>query len=277
MKHLSFVILALLFGQLINAQVMKVMTYNIRLDVASDGPDRWDLRKEAMAKMLSEHHPEIIGLQEAIYHQLAYLDSCLTNYQYIGVGRDDGKRGGEFSPLLFDTTQLKALKSGTFWLSETPDTVSVGWDAALPRVCSWAHFERKADGRRFWCFNTHFDHVGQTARVNSAKLIVKQIEALNPHDEAVVVMGDLNSEPDNEVIAVLSENLSDAYVVSKTTVHSIEGTFNGFDLNAKADKRIDYVFVRHFIANRLIHSDERRGNGRYISDHFAVEAELAFQ
>lgn len=276
MKTAAWLFVFLFLVQLSVAQDMKVITYNIRLDVASDGPDRWDLRKQDMVKVLERENPVLIGLQEAIVHQLAYLDSSLSNHRAVGVGRDDGKNGGEFSAILYDTTVLTLIQQGTFWLSDTPAEVSVGWDAALPRICTWGQFERKADGERFWCFNTHFDHLGAQARLHSAELILENIHQMSPTDEPVILMGDLNSTPETDVVACLSKAMRDAFAIADIPFSGTEGTFNGFSLDQAVSNRIDYVFVKDFLVKQLNHLDERTAIGRHVSDHFAVEAILAF-
>lgn len=277
MKPFTLMIMLVLLVRLAVAQDLKVMTYNIRLDVASDGPDRWDLRKHDMALMLHRENPALIGLQEAIVHQLNYLDSCMAHHTAIGVGRDDGRQGGEFSAILYDSTQLNLLQQGTFWLSETPKQVSVGWDAALPRICTWGQFERRSDGKRFWCFNTHFDHMGAVARLRSAELILTKIHELNRIDEPVILMGDLNSTPDSDVVAALGKEMTDAITIAQQPFVGNEGTFNGFDLDHEAANRIDYVFVKGFAVEQLMHLEERTAQGRQVSDHFAVEAVLRFE
>lgn len=276
MKPVAMFLMMFFLMQFAVGQDLQVMTLNIRLDVASDGPDRWDLRKHDMALMLNRENPVLIGLQEAIVHQLNYLDSCLTNHAAIGVGRDDGQQAGEFSAILYDSTQLRLLRQGTFWLSDTPGQVSVGWDAALPRICTWGQFERRSDGKRFWCFNTHFDHMGAVARFRSAELILKKMGELNQTHEPVVLMGDLNSTPDSDVVAVLGKEMTDALTISETPFSGNEGTFNGFDLEKTATNRIDYVFVKDLAVKQLMHLDSRTSHGRYVSDHFAVEALLVF-
>ncbi|MEM8889234.1 MAG: endonuclease/exonuclease/phosphatase family protein, partial [Bacteroidota bacterium] len=140
------------------------MTYNLRYDNPNDGENRWDLRKEFLRDQLKFFEPDVMGIQEGLKHQLDYLDGELSAYSYIGVGRDDGKEKGEYTAIFYKADKLSLIRQSTFWLSESPDEISVGWDAALERICTYALFEEKAGGAKFYVFNTHFDHRGEKAR-----------------------------------------------------------------------------------------------------------------
>lgn len=149
-------------------QEIKVMTYNIKYDNVNDTVNNWNDRKEKLVELIKHYGPSFIGMQEALHRQVAYIDSSLTDFSYIGVGREDGKVQGEYSEIHYDSTRYKVLEHKTFWLSETPDKVSVGWDAALERICTYGLFEDLNSGKKLWVFNTHFDHRGKTAREKSA-------------------------------------------------------------------------------------------------------------
>ncbi len=199
-----------------------------------------------MAAQLRFFAPDVFGIQEGLLRQLEYLNEQLPGYQRIGVGRDDGKDGGEFSALFFKKDRFKLLDSGTFWLSETPDVVSKGWDAALPRVCTYVRLRDKQAKKNLWVFNTHFDHVGKTARKESAELILKKIREKNTANEPVIVMGDFNAEPAEAPIAVLLRELKDARALSQEAPFGPEGTFNAFKFNEPVVRRILTMYYFNF-------------------------------
>lgn len=274
MRILYIISILIMMYQKPMAQSLKVMTYNIRLDVPKDGENNWDHRKESVVELLNFYHPDIFGIQEGLPHQVHYLDSALTDYSYFGVGREDGKDKGEFSALYYDTNRVKLIRQSTFWLSPTSDKVSVGWDAALPRICTYGLFEDTTTKKKFWVFNTHFDHIGVLARKNSASLIIKKVEEVNTDNLPVVVMGDLNSEPDSEPIKTFNDAFTDAASISKKAPYGPEGTFNGFDIEQLLTRRIDYIFVKGMEVQSLHQIDDRKKNNYYVSDHLPVMAEV---
>ncbi len=254
-----------------------VLTYNIRYDNPGDGEDAWPKRRDFLAGQIRFVAPDVFGIQEGLLHQLNYLNEQLPGYQRIGVGRDDGKEGGEFSALYFKKDRFKLLDSGTFWLSETPDTVSKGWDAMLPRVCTYLYLRDNYSRKKLWVFNTHFDHVGETARKESAKLILKKIREKNPAGEPVIVMGDLNAEPADAPIEVLSDEMKDARTLSAEAPFGPEGTFNAFRFAEPVTRRIDYIFLNGSqlkVLKYAVLSDSR--NCHYPSDHLPVMVQLAW-
>ena len=259
------------------AQELRVMSYNIRYDNPGDGADRWDLRKEQLAAQVAHYAPDIMGTQEGLAHQLDYLDSALTEYAFVGVGRDSGGREGEFSALFYRTGKLELEDQGTFWLSETPGKPSKGWDAALNRICTYGRFKARDSGIRFWVFNTHFDHVGARAREESVRLILREIAGRNSEGLPVILVGDLNLEPESAPIRLLSETLDDAYTRAGGKAYGPAGTFNGFDCATPADRRIDYVFTGpgDFRITGFTTLAEFTGTG-FPSDHFPVMADLEF-
>jgi len=196
------------------------------------------------------------------------LRAGLAEYNYVGVGRDDGKTKGEFSAIFFKKDELRLIEESTFWLSETPENVSVGWDAALPRICTYALFEHQESKRKYWHFNTHFDHMGVNARAESAKLIASKIGSLVDGEEAVVLSGDFNAEPQEEPILVLRNNFQDP--LETVNLRGPVGTFNGFDLDAILDRRIDYIFFKETRVVNYQHLDTKRSNNRWISDHLPI-------
>ena len=214
MKILEF-IFSVFFLLNFQAQNLKVMTYNIRLSLESDKENSWDNRKAEAIQLMDYYHPDFFGVQEAVPQQMVDIKSGLRNYDFVGVGRDDGANKGEYSAIFYDAEKLKVLESGTFWLSETPQKPSKGWDAAYNRICTYALFKMKKDGSKFWAFNVHLDHVGIVARENSVQLILKMIKSFNTKNFPVVLTGDFNLTEDTKPIKILSQNLSDVYYHSK--------------------------------------------------------------
>ncbi len=261
----------------LHGQPLSILTYNLRFDNPADGDDAWPLRRDFLAGQLRFHAPGVFGIQEGLHRQLEYLQTQLPEYAMVGVGRDDGRQGGEYSALFYQRARFHLLESGTFWLSETPDTVSKGWDAALPRICTWALLHDTVAGRRLWVFNTHFDHIGEKARRASAALILKKIAEKNTAGHPVVLMGDLNSEPASEPVALLRQSLLDTHDHSSEPPFGPAGTFNGFKFHEPVTRRIDYIFVSPNLKVQkfAILSDAR--NCRYPSDHLPVLAVMSYE
>ena len=249
-------------------QEIAVLSYNIRYNSSGDGLDLWDLRKAELIDQIKQLNPMSFGVQEATLTQMKDLESGLPDYDYVGVGRDDGATKGEFSAIFYKSSEMKVLQENTFWLSETPEKVSVGWDAALPRICTYAKFELMASKKQFWHFNTHFDHLGEIARDESAKLIVSKIADLVSSGDALVLSGDFNAEPDEEPILVLNHSFEKP--ADKVSLQGPVGTFSGFQLDAPLDRRIDYIFTKNVEIKTYQHLDTKRANGRWISDHLPV-------
>ena len=252
----------------------KIISFNVRYSSAPeiDGDNRWELRRDAAVKMVAQQKPLAMGLQEACPDQIDFLDLNLTGYKHIGVGRDDGKRAGEMMAIYYDTTRLTLLDSGTFWLSETPEKVSIGWDAACNRTCTWGHFKMKDTDFEFLYFNTHLDHLGSLARKNSIKLIVAKMTELNPDNLPVFLSGDFNSTTDDPIFDPLKASLKDAREVSAISDKII--TYNGFGTvtdnpNTRKEWVIDHIFFSGVnpMAFMVL-------NGNYgvpfISDHYPI-------
>lgn len=257
------------------AQEFNVASYNIRFNNPHDNENWWGHRKEATVDLLKANDLISFGVQEAVLNQMEYLDSNLENYSYVGVGRDDGKTSGEYSAIFY-RKDLKLITSGTFWLSPTPDKVSKGWDAALPRVCTYAQFEME-DGNRFWHFNTHFDHVGVEARAESAQLIIDKIKEMTGKRDAVILTGDFNVTPDTDPYANIVKYMDDDLEKSKSKLIGPIGTFSGFDVNSKLERRIDYIFSRNLEVLSYSHLDDKRDNGLWVSDHLPVVATFSLK
>ena len=250
-------------------QGTRVLSYNIRLDIKSDGEDNWDHRKNKMADLLTYYEPAIFGIQEGLPNQVAFIDSCLTRYSYIGVGRDDGINRGEYCAIFYDTSKFKVISQSNFWLSETPGEAAYVWDAAYRRICTLVLFENLQSQKRMWVFNTHFDNEGAVARKKSAELIVSRINELNIPDLPVIVMGDLNALPDAEPVRILKSELNDGKEIAARPFYGPEGTFNGFS-DKPVINRIDYIFCKQINVVSYIHIDDRRKNNLQISDHLPV-------
>ncbi len=252
------------------SQTTNLISFNIRYDNTSDTINNWNKRKASLASLIQHYDADIVGIQEGLHHQVDYLNNALNGYSYVGVGRDDGQQKGEYSAIFYNSDKFKVLKTNTFWLSETPEKVSVGWDASMERICTYALFENVTSKKQFYVFNTHFDHRGMQARVNSAELIYKKIKEINTSDLPVILMGDLNLTPDTEPIQFLKKHLTDAMGISKKPFYGPKGTFNGFDQDRIMENRIDYIFVNNIEVLSYTHIDDRMANNMHISDHLPV-------
>ncbi|MEQ8421042.1 MAG: endonuclease/exonuclease/phosphatase family protein [Arenibacter algicola] len=252
------------------SQTTNLISFNIRYDNTSDTINNWNKRKASLASLIQHYDADIVGIQEGLHHQVDYLNNALNGYSYVGVGRDDGQQKGEYSAIFYNSDKFKVLKTNTFWLSETPEKVSVGWDASMERICTYALFENVTSKKQFYVFNTHFDHRGMQARVNSAELIYKKIKEINTSNLPVILMGDLNLTPDTEPIQFLKKHLTDAMGISKKPFYGPIGTFNGFDQDRIMENRIDYIFVNNIEVLSYTHIDDRMANNMHISDHLPV-------
>ena len=245
------------------------VTYNIRYDTPNDGSDRWSNRKSGLVNQIKEIDPDIIGFQEALDHQVNYLDSMLSGHHYYGVGRDDGIKAGEYSPIFFKNSKYQLIEEGTFWLSPTPDRISIGWDAALERICSYIKLQQR-DGEMIWIFNTHFDHVGVLARKESAQLIINKIEEL-VQGQRVILMGDFNLITSEVAIHNIGNYFYQAGPINPSG--GKRSTFNGFDLNYNNHRIIDHIFGNEsglkLIKYKII---DNRGGHSFWSDHLPVQA-----
>ena len=261
---------------------LRVMSFNIRYDEPRDGVNAWPNRKIKVSDVIRFHKADLVGVQEALDHQLQDLEKLLLDFAWCGVGRG-GDGGGEFSAILYRKSRFKLLETRTFWLSETPEKAgSKGWDANLPRIVTWAKFQDKKTNRIFYHFNTHFDHQGAQARTESAKLLLAQIPKIAA-DARFVVTGDFNAEKTTNVYKILTgkENagafkLFDARYVSRKGHFGGNSTFNNFK-ELEPDRTIDYVFVgeKTKVLEHGVLSD--RWDGLWASDHLPVLAEIVFE
>jgi len=250
-----------------------VMSYNIRLNIENDGINQWPNRKAFWLNQVAFHHPDFIGVQEAKPDQMQDVKNGLNAYASIGVGRDDGFAEGEYSAIFYNKEKWKVLTDSTFWLSPSPDTPSIGWDAAFKRICTYGNFENLETGERLWVFNTHLDHIGSAARANGVKLILSRIQELVPEDECVFLTGDFNATPDSEPIELVKEKLVDTREICDGPVLGPLGTFNGFNYETPARDRIDYIFTIPNGVEVIGYATLTDAiNCRYPSDHFPIIA-----
>lgn len=273
MKGLAIFAAAFLLLLEVSAQSLRVMSYNIRYDNPADGANAWTNRKEFLAEQIRTSNPDILGVQESLPAQVEWLAGALKGYGRAGIGRDENGTG-ESVTVFFRTERFELRESNTFWLSETPDKISKGWDAALPRICTYVRLRDRKTGQNFLMLNTHFDHVGNDARKESAKLLVKKMTELSKPYAPVILLGDFNSNPDSFPIILLTGTLKDARLVASNVTRPQLGSYNGFDTTKPAENLIDHVFVSgDFKVERYEILVEVRDN-RYPSDHFPVVADL---
>ena len=264
------------------AQPLYVGSYNIRYKNSGDVQEGngWAQRCPVVCAQVNFEHPDIFGAQEVLDAQLHDMLELLDGYDYIGVGRDDGKKAGEYAPIFYDKNKIKLLREGHFWLSETPDKPGLGWDAACTRICTWGHFEDVTTCQQFFFFNLHMDHVGVVARREAARLVVQRIGELAGKDQRVILTGDFNVDQHDEIYNIFTESglLRDCYEHARLRF-ATNGTFNGYHMDRKTDSRIDHIFVSNqFSVERYglltnVYWDEE-GQRRLPSDHYPVMVHL---
>lgn len=272
MKRILFFLLPFLILSCSAADSLKVMSFNVRTSVKNDGDNSWDLRKEASVAMLKEVRPDIFGVQEASPEQEGYLAAQCPDYIPFGVGRDNGADEGERASIFYNQHVLKMVEGGTWWLSETPDVPSVGWDAKYPRTATWALMEDLRNGKRFYFVNTHLDHKGANARRNGLAMVVEKTRGLNP-EIPLVLTGDFNVEPGDSCLVDIDRQMLSARTVAETTTDM--PSFNGF--KTPASKTIDYIYYVGFAkANEFAVIDKTYAGKPYISDHYPVVSTLTY-
>ena len=270
MKNLILIFLIIAPASLF-AQQMNIVSFNIRYNNPNDGENAWPNRVEMVTELLQFHDADIFGLQEALYEQITDIENELPNYEWFGVGRDDGEKAGEFSPIFYNKTKFILVKHGEFWLSENCDKPGLGWDAVCNRIVTWGKFKSKVTGKHFLVFNTHFDHRGNEARKNSAFLIRDKIKEISNNRELPIILtGDFNLTPDSEPIKLIKGFMKDSREVSETPPYGPVGTFTSFDWNAPMENRIDYIFIqgRIKVLKYAVLTDAK--NQHFPSDHLPV-------
>ena len=280
MKKIALLLLAAVMVLPMNAankekkddNTLKVMSYNIRLGSANDGTNSWGLRYPATAEMIEDQMPDIFGVQEALASQIRFIEDNFVNYKSVGVGREDGKKDGEHMSIFWNKKTVSLLKWGTFWLSETPEKPSMGWDAACKRTATWALMKCKKTGRKFYYVNTHLDHKGAEAQKNGLKLIVDRIDDINPEGYPMILTGDFNITPDNPNLVELDSKMQSVRkVAEKTDNHD---TFNGW---GKGKGVIDYIYASGFSAYPEYQTVTKRyADRKFVSDHYPICAVLVF-
>ncbi|WP_372774147.1 endonuclease/exonuclease/phosphatase family protein [Mangrovibacterium sp.] len=273
----SLLLICFLTFSLVQATDLKVMTWNIRFNNPDDGENAWPFRKQNVTNLIFSNAPDVVGLQEALLGQVNDLAAYLTGYDWVGVGRDDGINRGEYCPIFYKSQKYQLKEQGWFWLSETPDGPSMGWDAACYRICTYIKLEEYDGRKNFWVFNTHFDHLGVEAKRESARLVMSKIKELNNDKLPVVLTGDFNLTPDESAITYISRRMHDSKEKSETEARGPEGTFNSFDINSPLDHRIDYIFVNRKIAVKSYVVLTDSNDQKYPSDHLPVVTELYFK
>jgi endonuclease/exonuclease/phosphatase family metal-dependent hydrolase len=279
MKKILILMMTLPLFSIAPAQELYVMTFNIRLNISSDSLNAWPFRKDKLASEILFHGIHLLVVQEALHDQVLDLKERLPQFRYTGVGRDDGKEKGEYSAIFYDTSILTILKSETFWLSQSPAIAgSKGWDAAITRIVTWAKFRDKRSKKIFYAFNTHFDHIGEVARKESALLVLRKVKEI-AGSMPVVFTGDFNSKPSDEPIRVIADplnplRLTDTKEISVTPHYGPTGTFNAFQSKERDDQPIDYIFIKNGWKVLKHATISQSWDGRFASDHFAVMATL---
>ena len=270
-------LLAFLFGQApapqpAAAAPLTVMSFNIRYGTANDGDNHWLKRREQLFDLLREQQADVVGLQEALYGQIEEIVQAVPGYDYVGVGRSDGRRAGEYAAILFKSSRLRARRSDTFWFSDTPGVVkSTSWGNQIERICTWAYFEDR-EGPAFYLYNVHLDHISQPSREKSVGLLLERIKARDPKAPAVVT-GDFNAGEDNPAAVAMRTSFADTFRLLHPDAAEA-GTFNGFKFGQTGGDKIDFVFVvpgTEVLAAEIVRSSR---DGRYPSDHFPVTARI---
>ena len=252
--------------------VLPVMSFNVRLGVADDGDNSWPQRRDAACAMINEQRPAVFGVQEAFDFQLDYFQENCPGYRFVGVGREDGVHEGEHMAVFFDTCRVELLDWGTYWLSETPEVPSLGWDAACRRTATWTRLKDKAARRQFYFVNTHLDHVGTEARRRGLLLLVERIGAMNPEGFPMILTGDMNVYPDDPCLAELRTLIDDARQTAPETDEGL--TYHGWG-TVSGTPPIDYVFYKGFSACDSFQAIRQPYLGvQYVSDHYPVMALL---
>lgn len=302
MKKILFSLLFLCAALSVAAQELTVASFNIRYRNDDDRREGngWERRCPYVCGLIEFQNFDIFGAQEVLHAQLKDMCAELPDYDYIGVGRSDGKTDGEYAPIFYKKERLELLDKGHFWLSEITDRPNKGWDAVLPRICTWGHFRDQVSGRSFWFFNLHMDHVGVQAREKGAELVVSKIKDMCAEDEFVFLTGDFNVDQTNAIYAQFTDSgvLKDTFTAAEKC-YAPNGTFNAFDPSLKTDSRIDHIFVSPSIRvksygvltdtyrSETARSNEKVNPGtfpkevslsphqvRMISDHFPIAAKV---
>lgn len=260
-------------GQAKTENEIKLISYNIRTAWGRDGNNSWDYRKTATTGLFQKESPDVIGLQEAMKCQLDYIDYTCPEYAHVGEDRDGGIEGGETMAIYYRKEKFDLVEHGTFWLSESPDIVSRGWDAACNRTVTWVKLKLKGNNKSFYYFNTHLDHQGKIARSKSIELITEKIQQIAGKKPVVILGGDMNSSLDSPVFKPILRYMKPAREKAKQTDH--QGTFNGFG-SAPDTIILDHLFYRGRMKCKSFRTLTDDYGAPYISDHYPIEIIFAF-
>jgi endonuclease/exonuclease/phosphatase family metal-dependent hydrolase len=254
---------------------LTVMSFNIRYGTANDGDNHWLKRREQLFALLRDQQADVVGLQEALHGQIEEILRAVPGYDYVGVGRSDGRQAGEYAAILYRTARLRPRRSDTFWFSDTPGVVkSATWGNQIERICTWAYFEDR-EGPAFYVYNVHLDHQSQPSRERSAALLLERIGARDPKAPAIVT-GDFNAGEHNPAAVAMRAALRDSFRVLHPDAGDV-GTFTGFKPGQTSGDKIDFVFVEpgtEVLEAAIIRTSR---DGRYPSDHFPVTARIRFR
>lgn len=253
-------------------ETIRVMSYNIRYDNPNDGDNIWDIRRPATKSMIYDLRPDVFGVQEALVHQIRYIEENCPEYASIGVGRDDGKEAGEFMSIFYDRKKVKLHDWGTIWLSENPEMPGLGWDAWCPRTATWAIMELVATGHKFFYINTHLDHGGRNARKHSLDLIISLIKEKNIDNSPVLLTGDFNVTPDNTFAL---EHLYSYMNNAAATAQEADSVPTSNSFGKREGKCIDYIWWKNFKSCKEYCVIRKEYDGiKYVSDHWPIIATL---
>lgn len=277
MKIKNFLALfaTLIYSLFFSQNTVEVMSFNIRLGSVDDGENHWNIRKNHLKDLINYYEADFVGMQEAQKFQLNYLLQENSLYNYIGKPRDNGENA-EYSCIFYLKNKYKVIETHTFWLSETPEKSTKSWDAAYPRILTYALFENLKTKKKIWVLNTHFDHIGVVARQKSAEIILKKIKELQRKKNATVILsGDFNSKKSDPWMAPLFENLQEANQNNSTKTYGGTATWNGFKFNEKPTDQIDFIFCSK---NNAVVKKYRTITDfydfKYPSDHFPILATI---
>jgi len=280
-KYYRYIIILLIgFSSFLTySQSLTVVTYNIRYDNPDDADNAWTYRKESIVELLQKYEPELFGLQEALFHQIQFIQNHLPDYTFFGYGRDDGELKGEFSPIFYHARRFSLLEGSVFWLSENPEMPgTIGWDAACPRIVTWVQLFDKVNNDTLYFFNTHFDHEGIDARNNSASLLLNSIENIAGNNN-IILCGDFNCRPGSTTYEILLQPYKNILINDAITDYSNikpDYTFIGFDYKGVSGDYIDYIFHSPNFQVELARILDDNKNGVYPSDHLPVLSKFKY-